>query len=87
MKAKFLRKQVVMTAQTVTNRFGWQYLVEAMVPEGASQVKFQPHTAGAAISLSEIHDFVTEVLLRIVKITINKIQFTWKIEQSKFACA
>lgn len=45
MKAKFLRKQVVMTAQTVTNRFGWQYLVEAMVPEGASQVKFQPHTA------------------------------------------
>lgn len=44
--------------------------------------KFQPHTAGAAISLSEIHDFVTEVSLRIVKITINKVQFTRKIEQS-----
>lgn len=44
--------------------------------------KFQPHTAGAAISLSETHDFVTEVLLRIVKITINKVQFTRKIEQS-----
>lgn len=45
-----------------------------------------PHSWSCHV-LSEIHDFVTDVLLRIVKITINKIQFTWKIEQSKFACA
>lgn len=44
--------------------------------------KFQPHTAGAVISLPKLHDSVTEVLLRIVKITINNVQFTRKIEQS-----
>ena len=50
--------------------------------------KFQPHIAGAVISLPEMHDSVTEVLLRIVKITINNVQFTRKIGAIfKLVCA